>query len=65
MRTRKRPHEPREPLQARSDTAEGSDLDAARTEADRLLAAADDAIERALSADSQTFLRAIRQQGGQ
>ena len=33
--------------------------------AERLLAAADEAIERALSSDSEAFLRAARQTGGQ
>ena len=37
-----------------------------RSEADRLLAAGDEAIRRALSsADSQAFLNASRQQGGE
>jgi hypothetical protein len=34
-------------------------------EADQLLRAADDAIARALSGDSEAFLRANRQHGGQ
>ncbi len=36
-----------------------------RADADRLLDAADDAIARALSGDSETFLEANRQEGGQ
>ena len=40
-------------------------LDSARTGAERLLQAADDAIARALSGDSAQFLRATRQSGGQ
>ena len=37
----------------------------ARANAEQLLQAADDAIERALSADSERFLQATRQSGGQ
>ena len=33
--------------------------------ADRLLAAGDEAINRALSRDSEVFLAAVRQEGGQ
>jgi hypothetical protein len=44
----------------------GSRLGDLREQADRFLAAGDDAISRALaSSDSQAFLRANRQQGGQ
>jgi hypothetical protein len=43
----------------------GNDLGAIGATAARLLAAGDAAIERALSADSDAFLRANRQQGGQ
>ena len=39
-------------------------LDGLRREGDALLAAADDAIDRALSGNSQTFNAAVRQQGG-
>ena len=44
---------------------EGGGLEAARTRADRLLRAADEAIARALSGDSERFLQATRQSGGQ
>jgi hypothetical protein len=37
----------------------------AREQADRLLAAGDDAIRRALSGNSESFLRSSRQLGGQ
>ncbi len=41
-------------------------LQQARTEGDRLLAAGDEAIQRALAgSNSEAFLRAGRQQGGQ
>ncbi len=43
----------------------GDGLEAARTSADRLLRTADEAIARALSQDSERFLRASRQSGGQ
>lgn len=42
-----------------------ADRTALRSDAERLLAAADEAIERALSTDSAAFLRANRQLGGQ
>ena len=37
----------------------------ARAQADRLLSAGDEAIRRALSGNSENFLRVGRQQGGQ
>ena len=40
-------------------------LDQLRESADRLLAAADDAIDRTLSGNSDAFLEANRQHGGQ
>ena len=48
-----------------SGTSEGDGLEAARSSADRLLRAADEAIARALSQDSERFLQATRQSGGQ
>jgi hypothetical protein len=63
-RERERPERPRfagEP----SGTGEADGLEAARTRADRLLQAADDAIARALSGNSEHFLNATRQSGGQ
>jgi len=43
-----------------------SGLEQARERAERFLAAGDDAIDRALaSSDSEAFLRANRQQGGE
>ncbi len=55
---------PERPLSG-GDAASGDGLDDARTSAERLLRAADDAIARALSGDSPRFLRATRQSGGQ
>ena len=43
----------------------GGGLSQKKTELDAMLASADDAIEEALSQDSETFLAAHRQQGGQ
>jgi len=40
-------------------------LQQARSQGDRLLAAGDEAIRRALSGNSENFLRSGRQQGGQ
>ena len=63
-RERERPVRPRfagEP----SDSGDNDGLEAARTRADRLMRAADDAIARALSGDSERFLNATRQSGGQ
>ena len=48
-----------------SPTDSISRLEGLRREGDALLAAGDDAIDRALSGDSQTFNAAVRQQGGQ
>ncbi len=45
--------------------APGGGLEQVRQQADELLAAADEAIRKALSGDSQQFLRAIRQHGGE
>ena len=61
-RERQRPVRPRfagDP----SDSSDGEGLEAARAE--RLMQAADDAIARALSGDSERFLNATRQSGGQ
>ncbi len=48
-----------------SPTDSLSRLEGLRREGDELLAGGDDAIDRALSGDSQTFNAAVRQQGGQ
>lgn len=44
---------------------DGASLRAVRQKADDLLAAGDEAIRRALSSDSEAFLQANRQEGGQ
>ncbi len=45
--------------------ADGGDIDRLRGEADRFLDAAEEAIARALSGDSEAFLQANKQRGGQ
>jgi len=48
------------------DSGAGDTLAQARAQSDQLLAAGDDAIQRALAGrNSEAFLRAGRQQGGQ
>jgi hypothetical protein len=64
MRIRERQHDAA-PRPSGAGPEGGEDLTAARDDADRLLAAADTAIDRALSADSKAFLEANRQHGGQ
>lgn len=65
MRERERPNEA-EPLHPASNGASGEgDLGELRRAGEDLLAAGDDAIRRALSGDSEAFLRANRQEGGQ
>lgn len=55
-----------ERAQPAADTGDaGEGLDAARANAEQLLSAADDAIARALSRDSERFLQATRQSSGQ
>jgi hypothetical protein len=63
MRERQRQHEQR-PQPVGGDPGNDS-LSAIGDTVGRLLAAGDAAIDRALSADSEAFLRANRQQGGQ
>jgi hypothetical protein len=48
-----------------ADPHPASNLDRLRSAAERLLVAGDEAIDRALSGDSEAFLRASRQEGGQ
>lgn len=48
-----------------ADPTTSDGLDAVRASADRLLQAADEAIARALSQDSERFLEATRQSSGQ
>jgi hypothetical protein len=63
-RERDRPERLR-PAGQPSDADETDGLETARARADRLLQAADGAIARALSGDSEQFLNATRQSGGQ
>ena len=62
-RERERPRTPRDP--GAGTPPEDASTAPLRDAADRFLRHADQAIERALSGDSETFLRANRQQGGQ
>jgi hypothetical protein len=63
-RDRERPERPSSAGEA-ADPGDGDRLEAARTRAERLMQAADNAIARALSGDSERFLNATRQSGGQ
>ena len=63
MQERERQHDERERPQLTA--AGGENLGAIGNTASQLLAAGDAAIDRALSGDSDAFLRANRQQGGQ
>ena len=68
MRFQERPYDDRERPDAQvpgPGGPEGGNLDRVRREADALLRAGDDAISRGLSGDSEGFLSAGRQQGGQ
>ena len=65
MEIRERERDPRHPSAGGAGADTGAGLDAARVSAEALLAAADGAIDRALSADSSAFLSATRQRGGQ
>lgn len=64
MRFRERENE-RQRQNPAGQAPEGGNLDALRAEANELLAAGDDAINRVLSGNSEAFLLANRQQGGQ
>jgi hypothetical protein len=58
--------EQRRPASGDGDLGSDNLLQQLRSEGDRLLAAGDEAIQRALSgSNSEAFLRAGRQQGGQ
>lgn len=63
-RERERQEEPRLPGDP-SGAGDGDGVEATRARAERLLRAADDAIARALSGDSERFLNATRQSGGE
>lgn len=66
-RRRTRPPEPdgRDRRRGATGDAEAGEMDRFRDAGEELLAAGDEAIRRALSGDSEAFLRANRQQGGQ
>ena len=63
-RERNHPETPR-PAPAATGGTDGANLDALRATGSAMLAAADDAISRVLSGDSQAFNQAVRQEGGQ
>lgn len=65
MTTRERVNDRRDERPSEGGVSGGEGLAAARDEAERLFAAGDEAIERALSGDSEAFLAANRQRGGQ
>ena len=59
-------HEQHRRVNGDGGPAAGDPLDQTRSEGDRLLAAGDEAIQRALAgSNSEEFLRASRQQGGE
>ena len=66
MRLRNRSNEERErPPQNAGNAPEGDNLERMRLAAEELLTAGGDAINRALSNDSEAFLAATKQQGGE
>jgi hypothetical protein len=62
MRTRNRSHDDDAPQGAPTGSSRAGER---RTEAERLASEADALLDRALSGDSQRFLEANRQRGGQ
>ncbi|MGE0553215.1 MAG: hypothetical protein AB7R55_07275 [Gemmatimonadales bacterium] len=62
MRTR---HDREHPDDSEREGGDDANLERLRQQADDFLAAGDAAIERALSSDSEAFLRSSRQLGGQ
>lgn len=67
MDVRERHHEPREwaPGPPPGNDDGGDSLEEAREAGERFLRAGDRALDRALSNDSEAFLRSSRQEGGQ
>lgn len=66
MNERERNHpETPQPGPAAAGGADGANLNSLRATGAAMLAAADDAISRVLSGDSQAFNQAVRQEGGQ
>ena len=64
MTTRQRNREPEQAPEPAAGPS-GGDASETRARAERLLAAADDVIDRVLSTESERFLSQNRQQGGQ
>jgi hypothetical protein len=64
MRYRQRQNE-EQPRETEVEGGGGEGLGSVRNAGESLLSAADDAIDRALSADSTAFLRATQQSGGE
>ena len=65
MNERERSHSDIPPAAPAAGGTNGANLDALRAAGSAMLAAADDAISRVLSGDSQAFNQAVRQEGGQ
>ena len=65
MEQRERRVDPGAPRGDGSGAEPGGNLERLRRSAEDMLAAGDEAIRRALSADSEAFLTASRQSGGQ
>jgi hypothetical protein len=65
MNERERSHSEISQPESAAGGASGANLDALRAAGSAMLAAADDAITRVLSGDSQAFNQAVRQEGGQ
>ncbi len=65
MNERERSHSENPLPESASGGTGGANLDALRAAGSAMLAAADDAITRVLSGDSQAFNQAVRQEGGQ
>lgn len=64
-RERNNEQQRRMPDQGGDGSSEDGELDAIRADGNSFLAAGDEAIRRALSGNSEAFLRANRQRGGQ
>lgn len=60
-----RTHRERSQTVAGDGDAGGGNLEAKRSEIDRLLSAGDDLVKKALSSDSAAFVEASRQRGGE
>ena len=65
MDLRERQNEAERPRPAGDGNPGSDNLDSLSSQADRMLAAADSALDRVLSGDSERFLRANQQHGGQ